>query len=349
MYLISFGTRPELIKLIPLILKFKEKQFPFITLFTGQHETLIQDFIQFIDKVDIHFNNIMEPGQSLNKLVSKIMVQMDNVFNTHTNIKGVIVHGDTSSAYAIALSSFHHQIKVIHLEAGLRTGNKYSPFPEEMNRKLISQITDIHLCPTINAVENLKNENITDNVYNVGNTIVDMYEYMKNKEIVPQDMLQKTTNPYYLVTLHRRENRGEKMKSMWNQLNKLSDNHNFIYISHPSLPQSKEILNKKITILEPQNYTNMVFLINNSHGIITDSGGIQEEAVCAGKKVLICRNTTERPETIESGLGKLVNTNIVENIDFLNNNFIVDKNPFGCNVVDKICEILPKQYININE
>ena len=342
MYLICFGTRPELIKLIPLIKKFKEKNIEFKTLFSGQHENLIKDFYKYIDEPNYIFQNIMEHGQSLNQLSSKILLQSNQLF-IDNKFSHVVVQGDTTTAYSLTLSAFHFQIPVIHLEAGLRTNNKYSPFPEEINRRLISQIANIHLCPTQKSIENLYNENIRENVFLTGNTIVDMYDY-----------IQKNTNPdsfvksliennkiYYVVTLHRRENRGEKIRKMWEQLNQLSNKYKFIYISHPSLSESKEILNKNIILLKPQNYENMIHLVLNSSGIITDSGGLQEEAVCAMKKVLVCRDTTERPETIECGIGKLIDTNIMDNITFFDEDFVnIIENPYGNNVCEKVFKYL---------
>ena len=334
MYLICFGTRPELIKLIPLIHKFKKENIQFKTLFSGQHENLIQDFYKYIDYPDYIFKNIMEHGQTLNKLAGKIINHMDELYDKEL-VTNVIVQGDTTTAFTIALSAFHRQIKIIHLEAGLRTNNKNSPFPEELNRRMISQLCDIHLCPTNISINNLQNEKITQNVYLVGNTIVDMYEYILKNTRPNQDI--QNYKDYILVTLHRRENRGEKINVMWKQLNDLSSKYKFIYITHPSLAESKKVLNNNIIILEPQNYESMVHLIYNSKGIITDSGGLQEEAVCANKKVLVCRDTTERPETIECGLGKLVDTQITENISFLNevSDYIID-NPYGNNVCEKI-------------
>ena len=266
---------------------------------------------------------------------------MDEIINNN-KFEKIIVQGDTTTAYAIALSAFHFNIKLIHVEAGLRTGNKYSPFPEEMNRKMISILTDIHLCPTQNSVENLQTENITTNVFNVGNTIVDIYKII-NATTTPNDNIISIikNNPiYYIVTLHRRENRENNLKIIWDQLNTLSNNYKFIYITHPSLPESKQCLNSNnIILLEPQNYINMVHLISNSAGIITDSGGLQEEAVCANKKVLICRDTTERPETIDCGLGMLVNTNVIDNMFFLNETTNAVKiNPYGENVCVKIMD-----------
>jgi len=341
MNLICFGTRPELIKCISLIQKLNEKKIPFKTLFSGQHENLIKKFYKYIDKPNFVFTNIMDHGQSLNQLSSKILLQTNKLFleNTFSN---VIVQGDTTTSYTIALSAFHFQIPVIHLEAGLRTNNKYSPFPEEINRRLISQIASIHLCPTTLSVENLQREKITNEVHLVGNTIVDVYKYiLENSK--PSNKIEKiidNNKEYIVVTLHRRENRGEKMFCMWKQLNSLSDKYKFIYITHPSLLDSKNILDDtNIILLDPQDYESMVHLISNSKGIITDSGGLQEEAVCANKRVLICRDTTERPETIDCGLGKLIGTKIRENIRFLDDNCIdIVVNPYGNNVCDKILE-----------
>jgi len=339
MFLICFGTRPELIKCIPLIRKFKENNIQFKTLFSGQHENLIKDFYKYIDEPDFTFTNIMEHGQTLNQLSSKILLQSNKLFleNTFSN---VIVQGDTTTAYSLALSAFHFQIPVIHLEAGLRTNDKYSPFPEEINRRLISQIASIHLCPTTLSLENLQKEEITNGVHLVGNTVVDIYKYIFENTLPSNNIRNIIDNnkEYIVVTLHRRENRGDKIHSMWKQLNILSNKYKFIYITHPSLPDSKKILNNSnIILLDPQDYESMVHLISNSKGIITDSGGLQEEAVCANKRVLVCRDTTERPETINCGLGKLIDTQITENICFFDEEFIdVVENPYGNDVCEKI-------------
>lgn len=347
MYLICFGTRPELIKCIPLIQIFKKSNIQFKLLFSGQHENLIENLYKYIGKPDYVFTNIMEHGQTLNKLSSKLLVQCNNLLSnvSRNYFKYIIVQGDTTTAYSISLSAFHFQIPLIHLEAGLRTNNKYSPFPEEINRRLISQIASIHLCPTLTSLKNLEKEQITNNVYLVGNTIVDIYKYIF-QNTVPSGKINDiiiNNKEYVVVTLHRRENRGEKMFSMWKQLNHLSNKYKFVYITHPSLPESKSILNNNIIILEPQDYENMVHLVSNSKGIITDSGGLQEEAVCANKRVLVCRDTTERQETIECGLGKLIDTEITKHISFFHckvNNII--ENPYGNNVCENILLHLSK-------
>jgi UDP-N-acetylglucosamine 2-epimerase (non-hydrolysing) len=339
MYLICFGTRPEIIKLIPLIHKFKENNIQFKTLFSGQHENLIKDFYKYIDEPDYIFTNIMKHGQTLNQLSSKILLETNKIFQFNS-FSNVIVQGDTTTTYSLALSAFHFQIPVIHLEAGLRTSDKYSPFPEEINRRLISQIASIHLCPTTLSVKNLEKEQITTGIHLVGNTIVDIFKYIF-ENTTPLNKIQEiiaNNKEYIVVTLHRRENRGNKMFSMWKQLNKLSGKYKFIYITHPSLTDSKNILdNSNIILLEPQDYESMVHLIYNSKGIITDSGGLQEEAVCANKRILVCRDTTERPETINCGLGKLIDTQITENICFFDKEFIdIVENPYGNDVCEKI-------------
>jgi len=331
MYLFCYGTRPEMIKLFPLINSFKKNNIPHKTLFSGQHKDLFQQFKHYLPTPDLVLNT-MEKEQSLNKLTSKIFAQIDTI--DLSCITHIIVQGDTTTAYAMAMTAFNNKIKVIHLEAGLRTNNKHSPFPEEMNRCLISKIADIHLCPTEIAVSNLKREGITDNVYLVGNTVVDAFDLISKDELILENQL--------LVTLHRRENR-DNMHILWDQLNIISKKRKIIYIVHPSLKEASNYLHDDIIKINGVNYEKMVKLIKSSSGIITDSGGLQEEAICAGKKVLVCRDTTERPETIDSGWGKLVGTKILENMDFLNENKIRDvvlKNPYGENVCEKIIGIL---------
>ncbi len=343
MYLVCYGTRPELLKLIPLINKMKEYNLNVKVLFSGQHKDLIHNFKHLVYN-DIILENIMEHNQTLNKLVSKILVKMNDIFEKY-DISNIIIQGDTSTAYGIALSGFYHKKKIIHIEAGLRTNNKYSPYPEEINRRLISQLADIHICPTKISVENLKKENIINNIYLCGNTIVDMYNIIKNNynpDLKIEEIINKY-NKYIIVTLHRRENRGNKIETMWKQLNNLSNKKDikYIYISHPSLPDSYNKLNKNIILLKPINYENMVHLLINCYGIISDSGGLQEEALCAKKKILVCRDTTERPETIESGYGLLVDTNIEENIDFFKKEInMKNVNPYGENVCDKIIQYI---------
>ena len=347
MYVLCYGTRPEIIKMSPLIRAFEANNIPFVTLFSGQHPDLFEQCTELIPEPTFILENIMEHNQTLNQLSSKIIHKMDAILQQHQHIDSIIVQGDTTTAYSIALAGFHCKKQIIHLEAGLRSHIKYSPFPEEIGRSLLSRIADIHLCPTKQAVLNLRAEGIRKNIYLVGNTIVDAFAHIITTYTIPDPIhtiidsisLQK----YYIVTLHRRENRGKLMKEMWDQLNSVSNTYTFVYITHPSLPEASTYLHESIIKIPPQDYISMVFLIHHSSGIITDSGGLQEEAVCSKKKVLICRDTTERPETITSGWGKLIHTDIINNIHFLTNVSTIDtqkENPYGKQVCDKIINIV---------
>ena len=346
MFLICYGTRPELIKLFPIINELKNKKIPHKTLFTGQHEDLIKEFSNLIEPPDISLQNIMEHGQSINALTGKILKAVDKE-NIDKKFK-IIVQGDSQTSFTMALYGFNNENDVLHVEAGLRTNNIKSPFPEEANRVMTSHISYMHFCPTVEAVKNLNKEGIHENVYLVGNTVVDSFNFIiKNSNITEStDTLIKDNSNYLLVTLHRRENRNQNFQKMWSQLNEISKTQKIIYIKHPSVKESEKFLDENIVIINPVNYQDMIHLVNNAAGIISDSGGLQEEVVCANKKILICRDTTERPETIDSGFGKLVNTEIEDNLNFLfekNNQNI--KNPYGENVSQKITSILEKEYL----
>ena len=347
MFLVCFGTRPELIKLYPIIEEFKNKKIPFKTLFTGQHKDLITQFINLSGRPSFTLTDIMKHNQSLNSLLSKMLTKSDPILKKN-NFK-IIVQGDALSSFAMALSAFNNKRDVIHLEAGLRTNDMFSPFPEEANRIMISHLSNIHFCPTKRSMENLSKEGIKNNTYLVGNTIVDSFSLITNKFKISEKILKTVDkNPnYILVTLHRRENRDKNFSSIWRQLNNFSKDLNIIYLKHPSVKNVNEKLNRNIKILNPVNYPDMLYLINNSSGIISDSGGLQEEVVCADKKILICRDSTERPETIELGYGKLIGTDIENNINFLfkNRNSNKVKNPYGVNVANKIVKRLEKIYL----
>ena len=345
MYLFCYGTRPEIIKMFPLIKCFKRHGIEFKTYFTNQDTDMFDDFKYMIPEPDF-VGDDFDKSKSLNTLTGKIVQQLDKILKSNI-ISYVIVQGDTTSAMAAALASFNSRKKIIHLEAGLRTYNRWSPYPEEVNRCLISKLADIHLCPTLVAVDNLKREGIIDNVYQVGNTVVDAFKIIKNSSPTPtaiEDIIKQ--GDYFLVTLHRRENRV-KIKTMWEQLNKLSQSYKFVYILHPSLMEAVTYLSSRIMILNHLDYVSMVHLILGTKGIITDSGGIQEESVCCGKRVLICRNTTERPECVDSGWGKLVGSDITSNMMFLTHmGNTKSSNPYGNNVSKKIVEIIKTSKYN---
>ena len=347
MFLICFGTRPEIIKMYPLIEEFKKNSIPFKTLFTGQHKDLSKQFWNLSGKPSYSLNGVMEHNQSLSQLFSKILSKSDLVFK-----KGdykIIVQGDALSSAAAAMSAFYNEKDIIHLEAGLRTNNLYSPYPEEANRVMISHLANIHFCPTRRSKDNLIKEGVKKNIYLVGNTIVDSFSLITNKFKISENILKTVDKyqDYVLVTLHRRENKESNFDTIWDQLNSLSNQLKILYIKHPSVINVEKKLKKKIKILDPVNYPDMLYLIKHSLGVISDSGGLQEEVVCADKKILICRDSTERPETIEYGYGKLVGTDIEKNINFLlkNNNINKVRNPYGINVSNKIVKHLEKLYL----
>ena len=212
MYLFCFGTRPEIIKQFPLIEEMKKRKIPYKTLFSGQHEDLIKDFIDLVGQPNYSLENIITHGQSLNRLLSKILEKADQLLKDNNEFK-IIVQGDTSTAFALALAGFQNGNEVIHVEAGLRTHNLMSPFPEEANRTLVSKLASIHFCPTQRSVDNLAAEGVNENVYLVGNTVVDSFNLISKKNLESEkikDLVQKNDN-YIICTLHRRENRGKKL------------------------------------------------------------------------------------------------------------------------------------------
>lgn len=284
MFLVCFGTRPEYIKIKSIIENLKNVK----TCFTGQHVDLINN----ID-VDYKLNINNENDNRLNNIVINIL-KNNHIFD---NIEYVIVQGDTTTAMAIALSAFHNNIKIIHLEAGLRTNNINDPYPEEMNRQVISKLAYLHLCPTEMNKINLLNENIKSNIFVTGNTGLDNIDKSKI-----------SYNNKIIITLHRRNNH-ENIEEWFKVLEDLANKYNdleFIYPIHPNpnIQKHKNIL-KKINVIDPLSHNKMIELIKSCKFIITDSGGLQEEASYLNKKIIICREDTERQEIFNSGHGVL--------------------------------------------
>jgi UDP-N-acetylglucosamine 2-epimerase (non-hydrolysing) len=285
MILLSYGTRPEYIKIKSLINLFDKENYSYKLIFTGQHENINEEF-RFHDKI------IIEKGENrLDSIIKSCMNKLDLLKNW--NITHVMVQGDTTSAIAIALSAFHHTLKVIHLEAGLRTYDKENPFPEEINRQIISRIADIHLCPTKESALNLSLEKNGGSIHVVGNTIIDNLLSYKNK--------CEYTNKI-LVTLHRREN--HHWINQWfiaiNLLAKLYPEHEFILPIHPNPNVQKyRYILKNVNVINSLPYDQMLNLLVKTKLVITDSGGLQEECSFFNKKCLTCRKTTERPEALE--------------------------------------------------
>lgn len=328
MILISYGTRPEWIKIKPLISEMKKRDIKFKTLFTGQHKDLVENLADF---------NLTMLDNSTNRL--------DNIINNCTNlpdewfngINYVLVQGDTSTALGLALAAFHRQIKIIHLEAGLRTYDYSNPYPEEMNRQIISRMSDINLCPTTYNLNNLKNEKVMGKSYVVGNTGLDnLLEY--KDEVTYEDIV--------LITLHRRENHN-KIELWFNELNKLAVQYpkiKFILPIHPNpnVIKYKNLL-ANIEVCEPLKHAELLKLLIKCKLVITDSGGLQEECSFLNKKCLVCRETTERPESI--GLTTFMVKSPIELINLFSEhiyNYNVEvESPFGDGKSsEKICNVL---------
>lgn len=328
--LLVVGTRPEAIKMIPVYECLKRENIPVSILSTGQHLELVNEIFSFFQIQPEFSFNIMKKGQDLSYITEEILHQMKPLLQ---NLQPalVVVQGDTTSAMAAALSAFYTKIPVAHIEAGLRTHNIYAPFPEEMNRQLISKIASLHFAPTAFSKNNLKLEGIADKkIYQTGNTVVDALYLVKRKiekgEIVPSKEIQllvenaqKNCQNLLLFTAHRRESiQGggleEAMSALYEYLKEHKDFFLF-YPVHPN-PVIKEIINKtslsslpNVFISPPLCYPDLVYVLLSAQGVLTDSGGIQEEAVSLKKMTLVLRNETDRPEGLQDGYARLVGTN----------------------------------------
>lgn len=358
--LIVFGTRPEAIKMVPLVKEFQKNinDFEMKVCVTAQHREMLDQVLELFEIKPDYDLNIMKVGQDLYDITSKVIIGMRDVLREfQPDI--VLVHGDTTTTLATSLSAFYQRIAVGHVEAGLRTGNIYSPWPEEANRLLTTQITKYHFAPTQKNKENLIKEHILENnIVITGNTVIDtlfMVVDKLNKDINLKENIQNliaqkgysiNQRKIVLVTGHRRENFGDGFLNICNALKELANQHqdvDFVYPVHlnPNVRKPVNAILKNIHniyLIEPLDYLPFVYLLNNSYLVLTDSGGIQEEAPSLGKPVLVMRETTERPEAVESGTVVLVGTdieNIIENVTRLLENETYYKkmsysyNPYG--------------------
>ncbi|MDD5659394.1 MAG: UDP-N-acetylglucosamine 2-epimerase (non-hydrolyzing) [Actinomycetota bacterium] len=357
--LVSFGTRPEGIKLAPVIKEIQKEsdKFDLIICSTGQHKEMLKQVIDFFElKPDIELD-VMVQNQSLGMLSSKILGSMEEVFKKACPDM-VIVQGDTTTAFLTAFIAFYRKIKIGHVEAGLRTYNKYSPFPEEINRQLISKIADLHFAPTKNAYENLRKEGIdAKGLFLTGNTVVDAINWGANR-IKTKSEDQKSQDIRYLenildlnkkiilVTMHRRESFGKEIANVCEALKHISQKYKDVDIVYPvhlnpnvRNPVGKILSNiDNIKLIKPLSYEPFLWLMSKSYFLITDSGGVQEEAPTLRKPVLVIREFTERSESVDLGISKLIGTNtqsIINNASLLLDNevdyekMIADNNPYG--------------------
>ncbi|TDT29969.1 non-hydrolyzing UDP-N-acetylglucosamine 2-epimerase [Naumannella halotolerans] len=346
-----YGTRPEAIKVAPVIRALEaSSKVDSITLVTGQHREMLDQVNQFFSITPDHDLNVFEPGQTLNALVSKVFSRLDQHFAENAP-DAVLVQGDTSTALAAAQAAFHQQIPVVHLEAGLRSGNLHSPFPEEANRRLISQISSLHLAATQTARSNLTREGIAErDIAVTGNTVIDalLEAVQKPARIEDPRIAQAVADerPILLVTTHRRENWGSAMEGVGRALRVLAERnpewlvvlptHRNPVVRQAILPQIGDLPN--VLAGEPLPYDQFTHLLAASRIVLTDSGGIQEEAPSLGKPVLVMRDNTERPEAVVAGTVQLIGTDehvIIREVSRLINDrlwydsFANTTNPYG--------------------
>lgn len=312
-----FGTRPEAIKMAPLALELANRPgIDAICCVTAQHRQMLDSVLDIFKLKPDYDLNIMEPRQTLSTITSKCLLGMDDVLD-QAKPDLVLVHGDTSTTFAGALAAFYHKIPVGHVEAGLRTYDKWSPFPEEMNRKMVGSIADLHFCPTVTNRENLARENITKGVFLTGNTVIDalqttvVKDYHFSDDILNQ--LDYEHKKVILVTCHRRENYGQPMTEIMTALRRVADAFpevELVYPVHLS-PVVQEAAHKyldnhpRIHLIAPVAVDDMHNLMARCHLVMTDSGGLQEEAPALGKPVLVLRRETERPEAVAAGTVRL--------------------------------------------
>ena len=312
-----FGTRPEAIKMAPLALELaRHPDIRPLCCVTAQHREMLDSVLNIFGLKPDFDLNIMQPRQSLSSITSRCLTGMDQVLE-EAKPDLVLVHGDTSTTFAGALAAFYHQIPVGHVEAGLRTYDKWSPFPEEMNRKMVGAIADLHFCPTVTNRDNLARENITQGVYITGNTVIDALQTTVVKDFTfSEDILNSLDyekKQVILVTCHRRENYGKPMEQIMTALRRIADAFpqvELVYPVHLS-PVVQEAAHRylddhpRIHLIAPLSVDEMHNLMARSYLVMTDSGGLQEEAPALGKPVLVLRKETERPEAVTAGTVRL--------------------------------------------
>ena len=334
--LLVFGTRPEAIKMAPLVKKLQEmpEAFQTIVCVTGQHREMLDQVLRLFEITPDYDLNIMKPNQDLYDITARILLGMRDVLK-EVQPDVVLVHGDTTTSMAAALAAFYQQIPVGHVEAGLRTGNIYSPWPEEMNRLITGRITTHHFSPTPLAMDNLLKEGVNSaRIIVTGNTVIDALQMVVNKLCGDDELATDVANRInlmgydtsrlngtkrmVLITGHRRENFGEGFLNICHAIKNLAAKYpdvDFVYPMHLNPNVRKPVLEilgegaENVFLIEPLDYLPFVYMMQHSTLILTDSGGVQEEAPGLGKPVLVMRDTTERPEAVEAGTVLLVGTN----------------------------------------
>lgn len=317
-----FGTRPEAIKMAPIVLELQKHPDTIVPVVavTAQHREMLDQVLNLFHIRPDHDLNIMAAGQTLFDITTRAMMGLDKVL-TEEKPDIVLVHGDTTTTFAGALAAYYHQTAVGHVEAGLRTHNKYSPFPEEMNRRLTGCIADLNFAPTSTSEANLLAENVPpESIFVTGNTVIDALHHTVRDDFDFQEESLKDVDfqnkRIILVTTHRRENLGEPMRHVYKALKQLTEEFDDVEVVFPvhKNPKVREVVNEelgglaKVHLIDPLDYEPFANLMHRAHLILTDSGGVQEEAPALGKPVLVLRDTTERPGAVDAGTVKLIGT-----------------------------------------
>ena len=362
-----FGTRPEAIKMCPLVKVLEATEgIESVVCLTGQHKEMLQQVIDIFGTKVKYNLNIMKPRQTLTTITSSILEKIEPVL-IEEKPDIVLVHGDTTTSFVVALAAFYQQIPVGHVEAGLRTGDMYSPFPEEANRKLTGAIATLHFAPTESNEANLAKEGIVENVFRTGNTVIDALLSVINKEHkFENEELNKIdfkNNKVILLTAHRRENWGEPMKNIFASVREVAEQNKDVQIIFPMhknplirdlARESFKGIEDKVALIEPLEYVDFANLMNKCYLIMTDSGGIQEEAPALGKPVVVLRTETERPEAVKAGTVKLAG--VERNKIFeITNELVIDDleyhkmahaiNPYGDGkACERIVELIVKHF-----
>jgi UDP-N-acetylglucosamine 2-epimerase (non-hydrolysing) len=318
-----FGTRPETIKMFPIISEIKKYPhlIDFKIVVTGQHREMLDQMLEIFKIIPDYDLDIMKQVQSLSQITKNSLIGMERILKKERP-NMVLVQGDTTTAFAGALAAFYQKIKIGHIEAGLRTNNKYYPFPEEINRHLTSVLADLHFAPTAQSCKNLLSEGVKrEDIFICGNTVIDsLFLMIKKNHIFTEPLLRDKKifeKKIILVTVHRRENWGEPLKKICQALIKLLDEHSDLFVIIPlhKNPEIRKTVNhilkdrRDILLLDTLDYGDMINLMSKIYIILTDSGGIQEEAPSLGKPIFVLRDETERPEAVEAGVVKLIGTN----------------------------------------
>jgi UDP-N-acetylglucosamine 2-epimerase (non-hydrolysing) len=345
-----FGTRPEAIKMCPLIRELeKRKEIESIVCVTGQHRQMLDQVLDIFQVKPDYDLKLMKDRQTLTTITTEVLLHLGTLFQ-EVKPDIILVHGDTTTSFSAALAAFYQQIPVGHVEAGLRTYDKYSPFPEEMNRKMISQIAELYFAPTENNKKNLKKENIQEGIYVTGNTVIDAFPYTVKKDYIFKEERIKKIDFYkkrlILMTAHRRENLGKPLENICYAIKHLAEENRDIQVVYPvhlnPVVRSTvyEILGnvERVYLTEPMDVEDMHNLMSQSFLIMTDSGGLQEEGPHFGIPVVVLRTETERPEAVEAGTVVVAGTKEEEIFEIantlLNNTQVYEKmahaiNPYG--------------------